>query len=217
MGMFGRLLAVVALALAVVVCLGGCRQMGEFAGGMRAAGGARTAGTEEPAAATAGPNLQSLRPAVVATKLAAPPATRREHPSGSAIPKGVTPTPPSEATGGAGQSAMSPHRNPGAEELQRLRRHNGRLVKWTSAEVRDLQIEIAGIPAPVVKSFEFRWGDGKTSSLKRLPARHTYAGAGFYRIDIIIKDILGKKFLDGMVIEVKAPSGGGVGHGPSGP
>jgi len=146
-----------------------------------------------------------------------PTTSARAHPSGSAIPKGVEPTPPTVDESSVGQSPDHPYRNAGAEEWAKLPRHNNStLVKWRSLDIRGRHVEIKGIPAPHVRSILFRWGDG-TSTRKMPSAGHTYAEGGFYRIDIVIKDIRGKNFRDGTTIEIEDASSGATPQGDSGP
>ena len=191
------------LAAAAVLCFAGCRQTAKFADGVRARRAERAVEAEPPVFDSVAAQVEMAAPA------------RREHPAGSAIAKTVEPTPPTRDEGGVGQSADNPYRNGSAEEWEKMRRHKGDLVKWRSLDVRGRTVEMKGVPAPPVKSILFHWGDG--THTKRMPsASHTYAGEGFYRIDIVIEDVLSRHFHDGTTIRIEPASGGATPQGGSG-
>ena len=224
MGTPGRLLTVMTLVLVGVVCFAGCRQTGKFVGGVRARQRERALKARRPVFDSAPQQVEVAKGAAVTPTRAHPKGSAipkvvtptREHPKGSAIPKEVEPTAPTIDDKGVGQSPDNPYRNPGAEEWQKLRRHNGKLVKWRSADVRGHRIRIKCIPAPPVKSIVFHWGDG--THTKRMPSvSHTYARAGWYRVDIVIEDILGKHFRDGMTVKIEDISRGDAPQSGSGP
>ena len=219
-----------ALAGAVVVCLAGCQQAKESVGGARARRTASAPETVLPVFDSMPQQVEMAKPATLQPKTRLHPpgsaipkdttatSPTREHPSGSAIPKDVEPTPPTVDESSVGQSADNPYRNPGAEEWEKLPRHNNsRLVKWRSLDINGRHIEIKGIPAPHVKSILFHWGDGTSTRKMPPPASHTYAEGGFYRIDIVIEDIRGKDFRDGTTIEIEDDSSGAASQGDSGP